>query len=69
MYIQLEFIDFIVPIKTIKTKHLGGWGNCVSDHANLIGGRVCYNENLFRDGAMSPTDIDLLIDAWQELGF
>ncbi len=69
MYIELEFINFIVPIKTIKTKYLGGWGNCVSDHANLIGGCVWYYENLFRDGAMSPTDIDLLMDACQELEF
>jgi hypothetical protein len=39
MAIELEFIDFIVPIATIKAKYPGGLKQCLEEHANLIGGR------------------------------
>ena len=69
MAIQLECINFIVPIETIKQKYPGGWQQCLTDHKNLIGGRVWYDDYLFRDGAMNPRDIQRLVDEWQELGF
>ena len=69
MTIKLQFIDFIVPIKTIKEKYPGGWEQCLKDHENLIGGRVWYDEHLFRDGAMNPGDIGQLVDWWREKGF
>ena len=68
MAIELEFINFIVPIEVIKAKYLGGWDACLSDHANLIGGRVWYDDHLFRDGAMNTLDIDVLIERWQAKG-
>ena len=69
MAIQLECISFIVPIETIKEKYPGGWEQCLIDHKNLIGGRVLFDEYLFRDGAMNPADIHHLIKEWQALGF
>ena len=69
MAIKLEFFDFIVPIKTIKKKYPGGWKQCLKDHDNLIGGRVWYDEHLFRDGAMSPNDIGDLVEWWCDKGF
>ncbi|MCG3171858.1 MAG: hypothetical protein CALGDGBN_03564 [Pseudomonadales bacterium] len=69
MAIRLEFIDFIVPIATIRAKYPGGWAKCLADHANLIGGRVWYDEHLLRDGAMNPRDIGLLVGEWEALGF
>ena len=69
MAVWLEFIDFIVPIEVIKQKYPGGWEKCLKDHENLIGGRVWYDEHLFRDGAMNPVDIGHLVDEWQSLGF
>jgi hypothetical protein len=69
MAIQLEFIDFIVPIKTIKEKYPGGWERCLKDHAHLIGGRVWYDNHLFHDGAMNPTDISHLVYQWEGRGF
>ena len=69
MAIKLQFFDFIVPIKTIKKKYPGGWKQCLKDHTNLIGGRVWYDEHLFRDGAMSPTDIGCLVEWWSDKGF
>ena len=69
MAIKLQFYDFIVPIKTIKKKYPGGWKQCLKDHTNLIGGRVWYDEHLFRDGAMSPNDIAYLVEWWSDKGF
>lgn len=69
MAIALEFIDFVVPIEIIRNKYPGGWEQCLRDHAALIGGRVWYDDHLFRDGAMSPNDIGHLVDHWADLGF
>ncbi len=69
MAIQLEFIDFIVPISIIEKKYPGGWNQCLNDHKNLVGGRVWYDEYLFRDGAMNPMDVESLVNEWQMLGF
>ena len=62
MAIKLEFYDLIVPIKTIQKKYPGGWKQCLKDHDGDIGGRVWYDEHLFRDGAMSPNDIGNLVE-------
>jgi len=69
MAIATEFINFIVPIQLIRDKYPGGWEQCLKDHKNLIGGRVWYDEYLFRDGAMNPTDIECLVDEWEAMGF
>lgn len=69
MAIALEFIDFIVPISTIREKYAGGWEQCLTDHAVLIGERVWYDDHLLRDGAMSPMAIASLVDEWESLGF
>lgn len=68
MAIALEFIDFVVPILVIRQKYPGGWDQCLKDHRQLIGGRVWFDDHLFRDGAMSPDGIDILIEKWKELG-
>lgn len=69
MAISLEFIDFLVRISTIKNKYPGGWEQCLQDHAPLIGGRVWFDDHLFRDGAMNPQDIKQIVDRWSGLGF
>ena len=69
MAIATEFIDFIVPIHIIRDKYPGGWEQCLEDHEHLIGGRVWYDEHLFRNGAMNPGDIASLVETWQEMGF
>ena len=69
MAIALEFIDFIVPIALIRKKYPGGWDKCLQDYEHLIGGRVWFDDHLFRDGAMSPSAIKMVVDHWQELGF
>lgn len=69
MAIALEFIDFIVPIATIKAKYPGGWEQCLIDHGHAIGGRIWYDEHLFRDGAMNRMDIKSLVEHWHDMGF
>ena len=54
MGIRLEYLNFIVPIKKIEKIYPGGWTQCLRDHFELIGGRVWYDDHLFRDGAMDP---------------
>ena len=66
MTIQLECINFIVPIKTIEKKYPGGWMQCLSDHGNI---GVWYDEDLFRLGAMNPMDIGFMVDHWKKIGF
>ena len=69
MAIKLEFFDIIIPIKTIEKKYPGGWKQCLIDHNGSIGGKVWYDDHLFRDGAMSPNDIGYLVEWWSDKGF
>ena len=69
MAIELEFIDFIVPIATIKAKYPGGWEQCLEDHDYAIGGSIWYDEHLFRDGTMNSRDMKDLVESWQDMGF
>ena len=47
----------------------GGWEQCLRDHQHLMGGRVWHDEHLFRDGAMSPVEMQEMVTRWQGLGF
>ena len=69
MAVALEFIDFIVPRAVIEEKYPGGWDKCLKDHAYALGRRVWHDEHLFRDGAMNPRDIQILVEEWIDLGF
>jgi hypothetical protein len=69
MAIMLECINFIVPIALIRKKYPGGWEGCLSDHREGIGGKVWYDEHLFRDGAMNAWDMQQILDFWVKRGF
>jgi len=69
MAIATEFINFIVPIQVIRDKYPGGWEQCLQDHQHLIGGRVWYDQYLFRDGAMGGADIEDIVARWEAMGF
>lgn len=69
MAIKLEFIDFIVPIKTIKEKYPGGWDQCFKDHYYSVGRCIWYDDHLFRTGAMGGEGIKSLVEEWASLGF
>jgi hypothetical protein len=67
--IALEFIDIIIPIARIRQSYPGGWDQCARDYAALFGRRVWHDEHLFRDGAMSPSEAQRLVEGWAVLGF
>ena len=69
MAIVLEFHNFIVPMAAIRDRYPGGWAQCLRDHENVLGGRVYFDEHLFRDGAMGPEGITALLQKWSERGF
>ena len=69
MAIATEFIDFIVPIEVIRKKYPGGWEQCLKDHESSIGGRIWFDEHLFRDGAMNPMDMKDIVERWEHMGF
>ncbi|NTU44191.1 MAG: hypothetical protein HGA99_01540 [Chlorobiaceae bacterium] len=69
MAVMTEFIDLIVPVAIIEEKYPGGWEQCLSDHKRAIGGRVWFDDHLFRDGAMHPDAMDALLKAWWKMGF
>jgi len=68
MAVRLEFINFIVPIKVIEAKYPGGWEQCLKDHSRVHGKRVWHDDHLLRDGAMSSSDIELLVNEWTKRG-
>lgn len=68
MAIALEFINFIVRRDAIDARYPGGWARCLRDHRPLLGGRVYYDTYLFRDGAMGPAAVDLLLKQWRNRG-
>lgn len=70
MAIALIYMNFLVPVKTIREKYPGGWDQCLKDHAQEIKrGRVWFDDHLLHDGAMGPIDIEALIRRWARWGF
>ena len=69
MAVMTEFIDLIVPVATIEKKYPGGWEQCLIDHKPAIGGRVWFDNYLFRDGAMNMAAMEALLNEWWKLGF
>jgi hypothetical protein len=69
MAVMTEFVDLIVPISIIEETYPGGWEQCLSDHKPAIGGRVWFDDHLFRDGAMNHTAMEALLKEWWKLGF
>jgi hypothetical protein len=67
--IALEFIDVVVTIARIRETYPGGWEQCTLDYAALLGRRVWHDQYLFRDGAMTPPEVEQLVEGWAVLGF
>jgi hypothetical protein len=68
MAVQLEFISVIIPIQKIKQHYVGGLKQCLIDFRYSIGKRIWCDNKLFRDGAMSPSDAEKLVNYWTNLG-
>ena len=69
MPLPIQFINFVIPIETIEKKYPGGLEQCIKDHGEPMPPRYCYDEYLFKDGAMSSGDMSLIISRWESMGF
>ena len=69
MAIDLEFLNFIVPISVIERKYPGGWQQCRTDYIGETGGPSRHDDQLFRLGAMDPLSMGLMVREWEEMGF
>lgn len=70
MAVALIYMNFLVPIQTVREKYPGGWEQCLQDHEKEIAsGRVWFDAHLFHDGAMDPRTIESYIARWEKLSF
>ena len=68
MAVALMFISVLVRIDAIRAKYPGGWDQFLKDAEGDIGESSWYDEHLYREGAMSPSDIAEIVEFWQEKG-
>ena len=70
MAIKLEFFDFIIPIRIIDSAYSGGFTQFKKDYSinGNSSGKYWHDNHLFRDGAMSSRDIQVIVKEWEKLG-
>jgi hypothetical protein len=68
MAIRCEFIDIVIPIANINRAYPGGFTAFKRDNSGLFGGRLWHDDQLLRDGAMSPMDANQCVKFWERLG-
>ena len=68
MAVALMCISVLVRIDAIRAKYPGGWDQFLKDAEGDIGESSWYDEHLYREGAMSPSDIAEIVEFWQEKG-
>jgi hypothetical protein len=68
MAVALEFINLIIPIARIDQVWPGGFAAYKAGHERFFGLRLWHDEHLFRDGAMSPLDMQSLVGEWTRRG-
>ena len=68
MAVALQVISVLVRIDAIRAKYPGGWDQFLKDAEGAIGMNAWYDEHLYREGAMSPSDIAKIVEFWQEKG-
>lgn len=59
MAVEIEVIDFSVPISVIREKHPGGWEQCLIEN----------DDYLFRNDEIYSYDIEEKLEYWNEIGF
>jgi len=51
-----------------KCTQIGGLAGILEMQKEFLGKRVLVDDYLYKDGAMSPADIETIVDFWQTLG-
>ncbi len=64
MAIELEFISLIIPITNIDRIYPGGFKQYQIDRAGYY---IC-DDSLVKEGAMSPWDMEDLVEKWETMG-
>jgi len=69
MAISVTFLSVIIPITNVeKCTKVGGLAGILKKQKELMGKRVRVDEFLYKDGAMSPADIETIVNFWQDQG-
>lgn len=68
MAVYCEFINFIIPIKTVDAVYPGGFEQYKKDNPHGFAFRMWHDDFLLRDGAMSPLDMADIVESWEKLG-
>lgn len=67
---QLEFINLIVPVRTINEKYPSGLKGYLNDHGSKLGRVTWYDDHLVRGGGVMDSDMmEGLIAQWSRMGF
>lgn len=70
MAVPVRFISVVIPIAVIeeKCKDIGGLKGVLDINKKWVGKKIKYDEHLYKDGAMSPDDIEQIIEFWKKHG-
>ncbi|GMO36718.1 MAG: hypothetical protein Ta2B_16640 [Termitinemataceae bacterium] len=71
MAIELEFISLIIPIDIISKYYHGGYEQYKTDNSVRFvpeNYNIWYDDELVKEGAMSPWDMGFLVKKWEDLG-
>lgn len=68
MPVRLEFLNIIIPIKSIEKAYKGGFEEFMRYHFYMVGGKVWYDDYLVRDGVMDPTYMKPIIENLERRG-
>src|SRR3989344_4400326 len=69
MAIVIKFLSVIIPLANVeKCTSVGGVKGILEKQKEYVGKRVRVDEFLYKDGAMSPADIETIVNFWQDQG-
>lgn len=69
MSVHTEYYSVIIPIEKIKTcQSVRGFVGILEMKKDDIGGRIYFDDYLYRDGAMGPMDVEDIVEFWKEQG-
>ncbi len=68
MSVHLEFINVLIRRDALERVYPGGFEQYVRDNAEFIGITCWFDEDIVREGAMSPQDAKGIVEYWEGLG-
>jgi len=69
MSLFVQFYSVIIPLEKIKTcESVGGLMGILELKKDAVGGRIYFDDYLYRDGAMGPGDVEDIVKFWEGHG-